>query len=68
MAGAVMEIVVMLRYKLRTLMIVLAVMPPLLAVGWWAMRTSTDTAIFVVVLGIAAAIPLFYRVVMARWA
>jgi len=25
----------MLRYKLRTLLILLALLPPLLAVGWW---------------------------------
>ena len=25
----------MLRYKLRTLLILLAILPPLLAVGWW---------------------------------
>jgi hypothetical protein len=39
-----------------------------LAAGWWAMKTLTDTAVFIVVLVVAAAIPLFYRAVKARWA
>ena len=28
-----------MRYRLRTLLILLAVMPPLLAVAWWALDT-----------------------------
>jgi hypothetical protein len=48
------------------LMIVLALGPALLAVGWWAMKTLTDTAVFIVVLGIAAVIPLVFRAIKAR--
>jgi len=34
-----------MRYRLRTLLIVLAILPPLLAVGWWkyaAWRTARE--------------------------
>ena len=55
-----------MRYRLRTLLIVLALGPPILAAGWWAMKTLTDTAIFIVVLGIAAVIPLVFRAIKAR--
>jgi len=47
-------------------MIVMALGPIVLAAGWWAMRTLTDTAVFVVVLGIAAAIPILFRAIKAR--
>jgi len=56
-----------MRFRLRTLMIVLVIGPPILAAGWWAMRTHTDTAVFLVVLVIAAVIPLFFRAVKARF-
>ena len=55
-----------MRYRLRTLLIVLALGPPILAAAWWATKTLTDTAVFIVVLGIAAAVPLFFRAVKAR--
>ena len=55
-----------MRFRLRTLMIVLALGPPILAAAWWATKTLTDTAVFIVVLGIAAAVPLFFRAVKAR--
>ncbi len=57
-----------MRYRLRTLIILIAILPPILAIGWWATKTVTDTAVFVVVLGVAIAIPLLFRAVKERHA
>lgn len=32
----------MIRYKLRTLLIILAVGPPLIAAGWWVSKTDDE--------------------------
>jgi hypothetical protein len=55
-----------MRFRLRTLLIVLGVAPMVIAAGWWAIKTLTDSAVFFVVLGIAAGIPLVFRAIKAR--
>jgi hypothetical protein len=55
----------MFRYKLRTLMIVLAIGPPWLAVWFWGFpKTMTDAVGIGIVLGIGT---MFMAVVAYRW-
>jgi hypothetical protein len=51
----------MMRFHLRTLLILLAVLPPLLAVGWWTVKTLPGTAGVVIAIGAAAVFPLMLR-------
>ena len=57
----------MVRFRLRTLLIVLALGPPVLAIGWWLWCISPDAAASaVVILGSLAAITLAGFVFPAR--
>ena len=46
----------MLRYKLRTLLILLGILPPLLALGWWVwgLLLWTDKILLVLAFGFVA--------------
>jgi hypothetical protein len=47
-----------MRFRIRTLMILLAVVPPVLAAGWWMVRLFPDTAVGIIAIGVAAVFPL----------
>lgn len=42
-----------MKYRLRTLMIVMAILPPLLAVGWWSFGTGRLAYIDAIIAAIA---------------
>jgi hypothetical protein len=47
----------MLRYKLRTLLIFMAVVPPLLAGGWWLWQVSPILVVWMVAMAFLASLP-----------
>ena len=46
-----------MRYRLRTLLILLAILPPVLAAGWWLWHVSAILVVWIVAMAFLAFLP-----------